>query len=164
MARHFIRVEFIGTIANDPELQHVGNNTPICKISVAVNRSQKKGNEWEEKTTWMRATFWKYQAEQIVNQAKKGDRIFIGGPMEQQEWTNKEGAKQTSYEVIVRDFVPLGRQQKKESSSQGSGYGSYDNQQGGYGGRQQAPAQQANNEGDDWFANAAQDMADKPPF
>ena len=78
--------------------------TALLKYSRAVNRSQKKGDGWEEYVSYFDVTVWGSRAESLNKNLAKGKRVAVKGYLDQQSWTDKEGKNQSRV-VIVADSV-----------------------------------------------------------
>ena len=74
-------------------------------LSIAVNRSEKRGGEWADKVSFFDVTVWGKTAENIRPYLHKGKQIAVYGYLEQQRW-EKDGQK-FSKVVIVANTVQL---------------------------------------------------------
>lgn len=91
-----------GTIGQEPELRHVGNDgTELTTFSVAVNNYKGKGKD--ETTTWFKVNAWKYLASG-ASVLEKGYRVLVSGRLEIEEYTDKEGNKRFS-NVVTADEI-----------------------------------------------------------
>ena len=74
-------------------------------LSIAVNRSEKRGGEWADKVSFFDVTVWGKTAENIRPYLHKGKQIAVDGYLDQQRW-EKDGQK-FSKVVIVANTVQL---------------------------------------------------------
>ena len=74
-------------------------------LSIAVNRSEKRGGEWADKVSFFDVTVWGKTAENIKPYMHKGKQIAVNGYLDQQRW-EKDGQK-FSKVVIVANTVQL---------------------------------------------------------
>ena len=99
----------------DPELKTVGENSTVCTVNLAFNRSYKdKDNEWQNEPCFLRAQVWGNRANKMFELVKKGQPLYVNGYLKQDTWTDKDsGKKRTSHSVTLRDFqlcVKTGKQ------------------------------------------------------
>ena len=74
-------------------------------LSIAVNRSEKRGGEWADKVSFFDVTVWGKTAENIRPYLHKGKQIAVDGYLDQQRW-EKDGVKYSKV-VIIADSVQL---------------------------------------------------------
>lgn len=83
-----------GHLGADPEFEETRDGTLYCKISAASTERwyDKDKKEWVDgETSWIRATAWDYQAEQIeALDLQKGDPVYMEGTMKRAEWEVEE--------------------------------------------------------------------------
>jgi len=99
----------IGNLGADPEIRTT-ENSKTATFSIATTTKYKE----EKKTMWHRCVAFGKLAEIIEKYVKKGDSIYVEGAINYNEWTDKEGNKRLSTEIIV-NFIDL--QGKKNDSS-----------------------------------------------
>lgn len=104
----------VGTATADPELRNVGqNNTAVCTVNLAFNRSYKdKENQWQKEPCFVRAQVWGARAERMAELVKKGQPLYVCGYMKQDTW-EKDGQKRVSYSMELRDFQLCEKNGKK---------------------------------------------------
>ena len=91
-------VTVVGRIGQDPEA--VGSNG--LRLRVATNDRVKNDTtgEWEDKnTSWWTVKAWRRLAEQSKDVLKKGQEVIIVGKVYEENWTDKDVIKRTSYEI-----------------------------------------------------------------
>lgn len=86
---------FMGRLGTMPKLAYTKNRTPVCELSVGINRI-------EEKTVWEKVIVWGKQAELCSVHLKTGSEIFIKGVEEEKSYQNKSGETKTYKEVKAR--------------------------------------------------------------
>lgn len=87
-------------------------------ISIAVNRSEKRGGERADKVSFFDVTVWGKTAENIKPYLHKGKQIAVDGYLDQQRW-EKDGVKYSKV-VIIADSVQLlgGNENGQQSAPQ----------------------------------------------
>lgn len=93
-------VTLVGRITRDVELHN--NNTAVAKFSVAVDRRFKK--EGEPTADFINCVAFGKTAEIIEKYFKKGSRIGVVGRIQTGSYTNKDGNKVYTTDVVVDGF------------------------------------------------------------
>lgn len=93
-----------GRLTRDAEIREV-NGTNVVGFTVATNRSfTKKNGEKSEKSLFMDCELWGPAAQIIADRGIKGATILVRGPLEQDNYEDKEGKKRTRFKVRVEFF------------------------------------------------------------
>lgn len=101
---------FMGRFTANPELRTTQNGKKFCSFTLAVD-----GRSREDAATFVNFTAWEKQAEFIAQYFTKGKRILVNGELRNNNYTDKDGNKHSTY--IVR----VGEAMFCESKSSGSG-------------------------------------------
>lgn len=96
---------FTGNLPRDAEQRFLTNGTSIVSFSVGVD----SGFGDKKKTTWVRASIFGDRGGKLLDYLKKGQLVGVTGEVTMNEYTNKEGVKQSSLEVRVSDVSLLGK-------------------------------------------------------
>jgi single-strand DNA-binding protein len=99
----------IGNLTKDVEMRTTQSGKAVANINVAVNYGYGEG----KKTLFMRAIAWEKKAESVSN-LTKGKKILLEGRLEQTEWTDKSGNKQTSIQLTVENIEFLSPKEESE--------------------------------------------------
>ena len=92
-------VILIGRLTRDPELSYTQTQMAICKFTIAVDRPTKAG---EEKTAdFIRITVFGKQAENCNRYLGKGRQCAVNGRIQTGSYTNKNGVKVETTEVVA---------------------------------------------------------------
>lgn len=116
------RVVVIGRLVRDPDgIAYTSGGTARLNVSVAVNRSEKRGGEWADKASFFDITIWGKTAENVAPYLRKGKQVAVDGHLDQQRW-EKDGQK-FSRVCIVADSVQLlgGKDGAQESTPRQAG-------------------------------------------
>ena len=161
MLNHIV---IMGRLARDPELRHTQTGTPVATFRLAVDRDFKDRNTGERATDWIDVVAWRGTGEFVSRYFAKGRLAVVEGRLQMREWTDKEGNRRTTAEVVA-DNVYFGDSRRDGDTGgygdRGYGAGSY----GGQTGRPAAPAAPADYgipSGSDQFAELADDDGDLP--
>ncbi|GAA0837752.1 MULTISPECIES: single-stranded DNA-binding protein [Marinomonas] len=157
MARGINKVILIGNAGNDAEVRFMPSGAAVANVNLATSESwrDKQTGQMQERTEWHRVAFMdrgNFRLGQIAGDfIKKGSKVYVEGSLRTREW-EKDGIKRYTTEIVANEMQLLdgrgdnnngGQQGGYDSSAQG-GYGNNAPQQGGY---NQAPAQQAPQQG-----------------
>lgn len=96
------KVVLLGRICKDLELKQVGEMS-VTKFTLAVNRRFVKQGE-ERQADFITCTAFGKTAITMVNFLEKGRQIGVEGRMQTGSYTNNEGVKVYTTEVIVDNF------------------------------------------------------------
>lgn len=121
----------IGRLGDDPEVRYTQSNTAVANMSVATSEKYKdKNGDWQENTEWHRVVLWGRTAEVAQEYLKKGDLVYIEGPIQTRKWEDKNGVERYSTEIKGLSMTMLGG---KNDSGGGSGRPPHPADQGGGG-------------------------------
>ena len=115
MARTINKVELLGRVGTDPEMQYTPNGTAITKLRLATDRRRQDG---QVEADWHDVVCWSKTAEAVNNYISKGQRIYVVGRLVQNSWQNEDGQNRHRTEVHASEVVFL--------DSNGNGNGSND--------------------------------------
>lgn len=105
------KVCLMGRLTKDPDIRGEGNS--LCaKYTLAVDRRYQK--DGEQQTDFIPCVVFSKGAEFAEKYLKKGTKVVVTGRIQTGSYTNKEGAKVYTTDVIVED------QEFAESKSSGS--------------------------------------------
>lgn len=103
-------VNIIGRMTRDigeRDFAYTTGGTARLNLSIAVNRSEKRGGEWADKASFFDITVWGKTAENIKPYLHKGKQIAIDGYLDQQRW-EKDGQKYSKVVIIANAVQLLG--------------------------------------------------------
>jgi len=120
------KVVIFGRLTRDAELKFTGNGMPVCKFSIAVNRSVKNGDQWKDEASFFDVVLWGKKGEALNQYLVKGKAIGVEGELRQERWADQGGQNRSRIEIVANNIQLLGDNQK---TSQRSNYG-HDNDVG----------------------------------
>jgi len=100
-------VVLLGNVGQKPESKVSPNGTVMAKFSLATNEKIKKGDVWEEKADWHNVVAFGKTAEYANKYIEKGNRVHIEGKLSVNQWTDDNGNKRVSVDVIAHRLVNL---------------------------------------------------------
>lgn len=104
------KVILMGNFTRDPEIKYAqSSNTAIARFSLAVGRRFKRDNEPE--TDFFNCTAFGKTAEFIEKYMHKGSKAAVCGKIQNDNYTNKNGEKVYSVQIIVDEIEFAERKQ-----------------------------------------------------
>ena len=100
------RVILVGRVVKDAELKFTPSSTPVTRFSVAVNRSRKNGDQWEEEVSYIDIVLWGRSAESISKFLVKGKQVAVEGELRQNRW-EQDGQQRSKLEVVASNVQLL---------------------------------------------------------
>ena len=94
------KIILMGRLTRDPELRRTESGTAVCSFSIAVDRDFKSKNG-EKETDFIDIVSWRATAEFVSKYFTKGRMAVVEGRLQIRDWTDKEGGKRRSAEVIA---------------------------------------------------------------
>ena len=117
------KVILLGRLVKDPEVSYTNSGEPlaVCRFSVAVDRPYKKDRQDSEPTCdFINCVCFGKRGENIGQYFRKGNRIAVTGRIQVSNYTDQQGNKRYSTNVVIDDFEFC--ENKSESSN--AAYGS----------------------------------------
>jgi single-strand DNA-binding protein len=110
------KIILMGRLTRDPELRRTQSGTAVTSFSLAVDRDF-KGQNGEKETDFIDVVAWRNTAEFVSKYFTKGRMAVVEGRLQLRDWTDKDGIKRRSAEVIA-DNVYFGDSKQSEQPSQ----------------------------------------------
>lgn len=98
------KIILMGRLTRDPEIRYSQgeNSMAIARFSVAVNRRYKRENEPD--ADFFNCTAFGKQAEFVEKYLKQATKILLSGRVQNDNYTNKEGQKVYSVQIMVEEI------------------------------------------------------------
>ena len=128
MLNHIV---IMGRLARDPELRRTGSGIAVTSFTLAVDRDFAPKDGSERETDWIDCVAWRQTGEFVSKYFTKGRMAVVSGRLQIRTWTDKDGNKRRSAEVVA-DNVYFG--DSKRDDHAGSAYGGYSAPAQNYGG------------------------------
>lgn len=114
MLNHIV---LMGRLTRDPELRHTQSGTAVAGFSLAVERDF-KGDTGDRDTDFIDCVAWRSTAEFVSKYLSKGRMAIVDGRLQMRDWTDRDGNKRRSAEVVA-DHVYFGDSKREAGTSQG---------------------------------------------
>ena len=126
------KIFIMGRLTRDPELRRTQTGTPVASFSLAVDRDFKDKSTGERATDFIDVVAWRQTAEFVSRFFTKGRMAIVEGRLQMRDWTDKDGNKRTSAEVVA-DNVYFGDSKRDgDGGGYSTGYSQGGYSQGGY--------------------------------
>ncbi len=94
-------ITIMGRLVRDPELRRTGSGVAVASFRVAVDRDFVSKEGGERKADFIDCVAWRQTGEFVSKYFAKGRMIVVDGRLEMRDWTDKDGNKRTSAEIVV---------------------------------------------------------------
>lgn len=99
----------VGRLGKDPEVRFTGGGQSVCNFTVATSEDWKdRDGKKQERTEWHRIVVWGKLAELCGEHLKKGRQCYVEGRIQTREWTDKEGKRNFTTEIVANVVTFLG--------------------------------------------------------
>jgi len=120
-------VILLGRATKDSELKFTNQGFPILEFSIAVNRSKKVGDKYEDEVSYFNLTLFGTYGEKMKQYVVKGTQVAVEGELRQERW-EKDGQKHSKVGIIVKSLQLIGGKPGGQSSGGQNFEGGPDNQ------------------------------------
>ena len=125
MLNHIV---IMGRLTRDPELRRTGTGVAVASFTVAVDRDFGKNENGEKETDFIDCVAWRQTGEFVSKYFTKGRMAVVSGRLQIRSWTDKDGNKRRTAEVIA-DNVYFGDSKRE---GEGNAYAASAPAFGGY--------------------------------
>ena len=135
-------ITIMGRLTRDPELRRTGSGIAVASFTLAVDRDFGGRDGGERETDFIDCVAWRQTGEFVSKYFTKGSMAVVSGRLQIRSWTDKDGNKRRTAEVVA-DNVYFGeskRNSEGNSSYGGNAYGGNNYGGNSYGGYNNAPA------------------------
>ena len=94
-------ITIMGRLTRDPELRRTGTGIAVASFSVAVDRDFSGRDGGEKETDFIDCVAWRQTGEFVSKYFTKGSMIVVSGRLQIRSWTDKDGNKRRTAEVIA---------------------------------------------------------------
>ena len=124
-------ITIMGRLTRDPELRRTGSGIAVASFTLAVDRDFSPRDGGERETDFIDCVAWRQTGEFVSKYFTKGRMAVVSGRLQIRSWTDKDGNKRRSAEVVA-DNVYFGDSKRDGDGSNAYGtapaapaYGSY---------------------------------------
>ncbi len=120
MLNHIV---IMGRLTRDPELRRTGSGVAVTSFTLAVDRDFGKTENGEKETDFIDCVAWRQTGEFVAKYFAKGRMAVVSGRLQIRPWTDKEGNKRRTAEVVA-DNVYFG-DSKRDGEPGNNNFSSY---------------------------------------
>jgi single-strand DNA-binding protein len=107
MAFSLNKIMLIGNLGRDAETRFTTNNLSITNFTLATTYGYKgKDGNWQNETTWHNIVSFNL-SDYFKENLKKGRKFYIEGRLTKRDYTDKDGIKRYSTDVVAERIIPL---------------------------------------------------------
>lgn len=96
-------ITIMGRLTRDPELRHTQTGTSVASFTLAVDRDFKDKATGDCTTDFIDVVAWRQTGEFVSRYFTKGRMAVVDGRLQLRDWTDKDGNKRRSAEVIANN-------------------------------------------------------------
>ena len=117
-------ITIMGRLTRDPELRRTGSGIAVASFTVAVDRDFGGRDGGEKETDFIDCVAWRQTGEFVSKYFTKGRMIVVSGRLQIRSWTDKDGNKRRTAEVVA-DNCYFGDSKRDDNSGSygGNTYG-----------------------------------------
>lgn len=113
----------MGRLARDPELRATGSGVSVCSFTVAVDRDYSQNGERD--ADFIDCVAWRKAGEFVARNFTKGSMVVVSGRLQMRSWTDKEGNKRRTAEIVADDVYFGEARKRQEVAGAGPGGNAY---------------------------------------
>lgn len=113
MLNHIV---IMGRLTRDPELRRTGNGTAVAGFTVAVDRDFPNKSTGEREADFIDCVAWRSTGEFVSRYFRKGSMAVVAGRLQIRGWTDKDGNKRRTAEIVA-DNVYFGEKKQTEGTN-----------------------------------------------
>lgn len=111
------KIILMGRLTRDPELRQTQGGTKVASFALAVDRDY-AAPDGKRETDFVECVAWRGTAEFAAKYFAKGQMAALEGRLQVRDWTDKDGIKRRSYEVIVESLYFAGSKRQSEAQAE----------------------------------------------
>jgi single-strand DNA-binding protein len=113
-----------GRLTGDPELKQTQSGVSVCTFGIAVNRRfNSKDSAQQTQADFFNITAWRQSAEFVSKYFNKGRAIVVVGSLQTRNWTDQNGQKRYTVEVVADEVSFVERKTDSQPRTAGTYYG-----------------------------------------
>ena len=115
-------ITIMGRLTRDPELRRTGSGIAVTSFTLAVDRDY-KSNSGEKETDFIDCVAWRNTGEFVGKYFTKGRMAVVSGKLQIRGWTDKDGNKRRTAEVLAENvYFADSNKEASESNAIAGGF------------------------------------------
>ena len=94
-------ITLMGRLTRDPELRYTASQVPVASFTLAVDRDFGGRDGGDKQTDFIDCVAWRQTGEFVSKHFSKGKMIVVSGRLQIRKWTDKDGNKRSTAEVVA---------------------------------------------------------------
>ena len=105
------KVILVGNVGMDPEVRATESGAKVARVRLATTEyfRDRQSGENRDHTEWHTVILWRALADVVDKYVRKGSQIYVEGRLRTREWTDQQGQKRYSTEILADTMNLLGR-------------------------------------------------------
>ncbi len=116
-------ISIMGRLSYDPQLRRTASGKAVASFSVACERDFKNQQTGEKEVDFIECVAWGGTAEMVQKYFHKGQMAIATGRLQLRDWTDKNGQKRRTAEILVNSVYFCGSKESGTQASSGAGNG-----------------------------------------
>ena len=109
-------ITIMGRFVRDPELRRTGSGIAVASFTLAVDRDFKSTNRGDKEVDFIDCVAWRQAGEFVSKYFTRGRMAVVSGRLQIRSWTDKDGNKRRTAEVVA-DNVYFADSKSENTSS-----------------------------------------------
>ena len=115
-------ITIMGRLVRDPELRRTGSGIAVTSFTLAVDRDY-KAKDAEKETDFIDCVAWRNTGEFVGKYFTKGRMAVVSGNLQIRGWTDKEGNKRRTAEVLAENvYFADSKNESNDNHAQTGGF------------------------------------------
>ena len=110
------QIVIMGRLTRDPELRQTPGGVPVASFTLAVDRGYIPKDGGERQTDFIDVVAWRNTGEFVSRYFVKGQMAAVTGRLQIRDWTDKDGNKRRSAEVVADNIYFTESKKSREAS------------------------------------------------
>lgn len=112
-----------GRLARGPELRRTNSGKAVTSFTLACDRDFKNQQTGEKEVDFIECVAWGGTAEMVEKYFHKGQMAVATGRLQLRDWTDKNGQKRRTAEILVNSVYFCGSKENGTQASSGADNG-----------------------------------------
>ena len=109
-------IVIMGRMTRDPELRQTPSGVPVASFTLAVDRGYTPKDGSERQTDFIDVVAWRNTGEFVSKYFVKGQMAAVAGRLQIRDWTDKDGNKRRSAEIVAENIYFTESKKSREAT------------------------------------------------
>ena len=112
------KIILMGRLTANPEMKQTQSGINTCRFSIAINRPFTPKDGGERQADFINVVAWRQTAEFVARYFSKGKMILVEGTLRNNNWTDNNGVKHYTNDIIAENVSFCGDKNENNSNQQ----------------------------------------------